>query len=168
MADLTSTQFATALLIFRVIFGVVFALHGIGKIRGGIDGTAAWFDSIGMKPGKLHARAAAGTEIGTGLLLAVGLLTAFAAAGMIAVMLVAGWSVHRKNGFMIVNEGWEYTFMVAITALLIAGLGPGRFSVDAALGLTDTWNGWVGLGIAAALGVVGGVLQLATFFRPES
>ena len=168
MADLSSTEFSTTLLVFRVIFGFVFALHGIGKIRGGIAGTAGWFDSIGMKPGKLHARAAAGAEIGTGVLIAVGLLTPLAAAGIVAVMLVAGWTVHRKNGFMIVSEGWEYTFMVAITAVFIAGLGPGRFSVDEALGLADIWNGWVGLAIALVGGVAAGVLQLAVFFRPES
>ena len=169
MSDLTTNEFAIVMMAFRVIFGLVFALHGVGKIRGGIDGTAGWFDSIGMKPGKLHARAAAATEIGTGTLLAVGLLTPFAAAGMVAVMVVAGWTVHRKNGFMIVNDGWEYTFIVALMAILVAGLGPGELSIDHALGLADTLNGWVGLAIALSLGIAGGIGQLTVFFRsPQS
>lgn len=168
MGDLTSSEFATVLLVFRVVFGVIFALHGIGKIRGGISGTAGWFDSIGMKPGALHARAAAGTEIGTGVLLVAGLLTPLAAAGVVGVMVVAGWTVHRDKGFMIVNEGWEYTFVVGVTAVLLAALGPGDYSLDEALGLADNWNGWVGLAIAAVLGVVAGVTQLAVFFRPPS
>ena len=168
MDDLMGSEFAVAVLAFRVIFGVVFALHGWGKIKGGLDGTAGWFDSIGMKPGALHARAAAGTEIGTGVLLVLGLLTPLAAAGVVGVMVVAGWTVHRKNGFMIVKDGWEYTFIVGVTAVFIAALGPGSISVDSALGLADLWNGWVGLGIAAALGVAAGVTQIAVFYRPSA
>ena len=56
----------------------------------------------------LAARAgplAASTEIGAGLLFAAGLLTPFAAAGMIGVMVVAGWSAHRRNGFFIFPRG---------------------------------------------------------------
>lgn len=168
MGDLASGEFAAVLLVFRVTFGVIFALHGVGKIRGGISGTAGWFDSIGMRPGALHARAAAATEIGTGVLLAVGLLTPLAAAGVVGVMVVAGWTVHRGKGFMIVNEGWEYTFVVGVTAVLIAALGPGDYSLDEAFGLADNWNGWVGLAIAALLGVVGGIAHLAVFFRPPA
>ena len=88
MADLSAAEFSTALLIFRVIFGFVFALHGWGKVRGGIGGTAGWFDSMGMKPGMLHAWAAAITEMGTGVMIMLGLLTPFAAAGMVGVMVV--------------------------------------------------------------------------------
>lgn len=168
MADLAATEFATIVLVFRVTFGLVFALHGIGKVRGGIEGTAAWFDSIGMRPGALHARAAAGTEVGTGLLLAVGLFTPFAAAGMVGVMIVAGWTVHRDNGFMIVNDGWEYTFIVAATAVLLATLGPGRYSLDEVLGLADSLNGWTALAIAAVLGSLGGIAQIIVFFRPPA
>ncbi len=166
MGDLGTNEFSVVMLVFRVIFGFIFALHGLGKIKGGIGGTAGWFDSMGMKPGKVHARAAAGTEIGTGVLLALGLLTPFAAAGMVGVMVVAGWTVHRNNGFMIVNDGWEYTFVVAFVAVFLAGLGPGEFSVDEALGLADSLNGWVGVAIAVGLGVAGGVGQLAAFYRP--
>ena len=97
-----------AMLILRVGVGLTFAAHGYGKIfKGGrIPGTAGWFDSMGMKPGKLHAWAAALTEIGAGLLLALGLFTSVAAAGMVGVMVVAAWTVHRHNGFMIIQEGW--------------------------------------------------------------
>jgi len=165
MNDLTTTQFATVMLVFRVVFGLIFALHGLGKARS-LSGTASWFESIGMKPGAFHARAAAGTEIGTGLLLAVGLFTPLAAAGMVAVMVVAGWTVHRDNGFMIVNDGWEYTFIVAIVAVFLAVLGPGDYSIDDGIGLTDSVNGWVGLAIAVGVGLLGGIGQIIVFFRP--
>ena len=165
MGDLGTTEFATVLLVFRVLFGVVFASHGIAKAKS-LDGTAGWFDSIGMKPGAFHARAAAGTEIGTGLLLALGLLTPLAAAGIVAVMIVAGWTVHAKNGFGMVNDGWEYTFVVAITALLLAGLGPGEYSLDALIGMDETLNGWSGIAISAGVGVAAGIGQIVIFFRP--
>jgi putative oxidoreductase len=166
MTSLTDTEFALIALVFRVVFGLVFAAHGWAKRKNGIDGTAAWFDSIGMKPGRLHAQAASLTEIGAGLLLALGFLTSFAAAAVVGVMVVAGYTSHRKNGFFIVKDGWEYTFMVAITAVFIAGVGPGDWSLDEALGLADGFNGFVGVAVAIGVGVVAGIAQLATFYRP--
>lgn len=166
--DLSSSEFATAMAAFRIVFGLVFAGHGWGKRKGGIDGTAGWFDSMGMKPGRLHAHAASLTEIGAGLLLAIGLFTSLASAAVVGVMVVAGYTSHRKNGFFIVKDGWEYTFMVAITAVLIAALGPGDWSVDEAIGLVDTFNGWVGLAVSIGVGVAAGVGQLALFYRPPA
>ena len=48
------------------------AAHGYNKFfgKGGLAGTAGWFDSIGMKPGMFHARVAATTEMAAGLGLA--------------------------------------------------------------------------------------------------
>ena len=157
-----------AMLILRVGIGLTFAAHGYGKIfQGGrIPGTAGWFDSMGMKPGKLHAWLAALTEMGAGLLLAVGFLTPLAAAGMVGVMVVAGWTVHRHNGFMIVREGWEYTFVLAVVAISVATLGAMEWSVDHALGIADDWDGYLGLAIAGGGGVLAGLAQLALFYRP--
>ena len=156
------------MLILRVAIGLTFAAHGYGKIfQGGrIPGTAGWFDSMGMKPGKLHAWAAALTEVSVGLLLVLGFLTPLAAAGMVGVMVVAGWTVHRHNGFMIVREGWEYTFVLAVVAISVAVLGPMEWSVDSALDIDDIWDGYVGLAIGAGGGVLAGVVQLAVFYRP--
>ena len=157
-----------AMLILRVGIGLTFAAHGYGKIfQGGrIPGTAGWFDSMGMKPGKLHAWMAALTEIGAGLLLALGLFTPLAAAGMVGVMVVAAWTVHRHNGFMIVREGWEYTFVLAVVAACVATLGPMEWSVDNALGIDDDLDGYIGLAIGAGGGVLAGVMQLLVFYRP--
>jgi len=170
MEALDPTEFDAVVGIFRILVGLTFAAHGWAKrfSGGGIEGTARWFDSIGMRPGKLHANLASGTEMATGIMLAVGFLTPFAAAGIIGVMVVAGWTVHRKNGFFIVGDGWEYTFIVGLMAFLVAGLGAGRWSIDWALGIVDDLNGWVGMAIALGLGVAGGVAQLAIFFRPPA
>lgn len=146
------------------------AAHGYAKVfQGGkLDGTAGWFDSIGMKPGKVHARLAAGTEILAGLGLAVGLLTSFSAAGFVALMIVAGWVVHRDNGFFIVKSGWEYNFILAVAAVGFAMLGPGEWSLDDAFGIADDMDQWTGLVIAGAGGVAAGIGQLALFYRPPA
>ena len=158
-----------ALLLLRASLGLMMAAHGYGKVfRGGkLAGTAGWFDSIGMRPGRIHAPLAAGSEIGSGVLMAVGLLHSFAAMAMIAVMVVAGWTVHRHNGFFILNEGWEYVFIIAVAAGTLAVLGPGRWSIDHAIGLADDLDGWTGL-ILALAGVGLAVVQLAVFFRPPA
>ncbi|OBG54166.1 DoxX family protein [Mycolicibacterium fortuitum] len=162
----------TAILLLRVVLGLTMAAHGYNKFFGGgrIPGTAGWFDSIGMKPGMLHARIAASTEIAAGLGLALGLLTPVPAAGFVALMLVAAWTVHRANGFFIVKEGWEYNLILAVAAVAIAGTGAGRYSLDhLLLANCDFYHllyGWCGLAIAVGLGLLGGVGQLAIFYRP--
>ncbi|GAS97960.1 DoxX family protein [Mycolicibacterium canariasense] len=171
MAD---PAFDTAILVLRVVLGLTMAAHGYNKFFGGgrIPGTAGWFDSIGMKPGMFHARVAATTEIAAGLGLAVGLLTPVPAAGFVALMLVAAWTVHRHNGFFIVKQGWEYNLVLAVAAVAVAGTGAGRYSLDHVLfGGTVMWQcvqGWGGLAIALLLGLVGGIGQLALFFRPPA
>lgn len=155
----------------RVIVGITLAAHGYGKFfRGGrIPGTAGWFDSMGMRPGKMHAYLAASTEVGAGLLFAVGLFTPLAAAAMVGLMVVAAWTVHRHNGFFIVAEGWEYTFVLAVIAIGIATTGPGEYSLDYALGLTDPdFDGLTGFLISAVGGTLAGVGLMAAFYRPPA
>jgi putative oxidoreductase len=168
------TAIDTGLLILRVVLGLTMAAHGYNKFfgKGGLAGTAGWFDSMGMKPGMFHARIAATTEMSAGIGLAAGLLTPIPAAGFVALMFVAAWTVHRPNGFFIVKEGWEYNLVLAVTAVAIAGTGAGRYSLDYALfsgtAVWDYLHGWCGLAIAVGLGLVGGIGQLAIFFRPPA
>jgi putative oxidoreductase len=155
-------------LIVRVVIGVTMAAHGYGKFfRGGrIAGTGRWFDSMGMRPGKFHALLAASTEVGAGLLFALGLFTSLAALGFVALMVVAGWTVHRANGFFIVGDGWEYNFVLAVIAIGVATIGPGEYSLDWQLELVDDFDGLAGLLISAVGGVAAAVGQLALFYRP--
>lgn len=162
------------LLILRVVLGLTMAAHGYNKFFGGgrIPGTAGWFESIGMKPGMLHARIAATAEIAAGLGLAVGLLTPVPAAGFVALMLVAAWTVHRANGFFIVKEGWEYNLVLAAAAVSVGATGAGKYSLDHLLfsgaAFYDYLHGWWGLVIALGLGLIGGIGQLAIFYRPPA
>jgi putative oxidoreductase len=156
------------LLVLRVVFGVFLAYHGYNKVAGpgGLKGTTGWFKSIGMRWPRWQARLAAATEIGAGLLFAAGLLTPLAAAGMIALMLVAIVVAHRKVGFFIFKEGqgWEYCASIAVAAFSVATIGPGRASLDHALGWD--WDSWAGAIIAASVGVGGAAAHLALSYRP--
>jgi putative oxidoreductase len=158
------------LLILRLVLGLTLAAHGFNKFFGGgrIPGTARWFESIGMKPGKFHATIAATTEVSAGLGLAAGLLTPIPAAGFVSLMLVAAWTVHRPNGFFIVKEGWEYNLVLAVSAVVVATLGAGRLSLDWLIFGKNWLDGWQGLVLSVVLGLAGAIGQLLIFYRPPA
>jgi putative oxidoreductase len=92
------------LLILRLVAGLTLAAHGAQKLFGwfggyGLAGTGGFFQSLGFRPGKLHAVAAGLAEFSGGLLLALGLLTPLGALLVLAVMLTAMVSVHGSKGF---------------------------------------------------------------------
>lgn len=159
-----------ALLILRVMLGVIMLAHGINHIIGGgkIEGTAGWFASLGMKPGIFHAWLASITEVAAGILLLVGLLTPVAAAGVVGVMVVALITNHLKNGFFIFRpgEGYEYVVSLIAFSFVCALLGPGEWSLDNAFDLMGL-HGWSGGVIALVAGVGGALALLAVFWRPE-
>lgn len=150
----------------RVWAGVVMVAHGVNHARSQ-EGTANWFEKIGFRAPDINAKMSAATELAIGFGLIFGVLTSFAAAGLVATMVVAFWSVHRFSGFFVFrrpNEGYEYVATLAMLSLVIATVGPGSISGDAVLGIEDTFNGGTGALIVAA-GVVLGALQLAALWR---
>lgn len=155
------------LLVVRVCAGVTLALHGYQKffMGGRIPGTARWFESLGMKPGKLHALLAAGTEIACGLGFAAGLLTPLTAAGFVGLMFVAAWT--HKGAFFVFKDGWEYNLVLAVLAVLVAVTGPGRWSLDHALDLVEDLDGGRGL-LISLVGLVASIALLAVFWRPPA
>ncbi len=155
-------------LLLRLVVGVTMIAHGYNHWRGGgkIEGTARWFGGLGLRNGILQAWLSVITEIGAGALLIVGLFTPLASAAVISVMLVAGLLAHRQNGFFVFKEGYEYVLVLAATALATAILGPGRASLDYAVGL-DT-QGWTGGLIAGVVGVVATAGLLGACYRPAT
>lgn len=156
------------LLILRVAVGLTMVAHGYNHIfRGGkIAGTGRWFESLGMKPGWLHAWLASATEIGAGLMVAVGLLTPLAAGACAGVMFVAWITNHLKNGFFIFRpgEGWEYVMNLAAASIAIGALGAGEWSIDDKIDFT--MHGLDGLWTALGIGAGGAALLLMVFWRP--
>ena len=166
-----ATAFNLSMLVLRVVLGVVFLAHGINHVfRGGkIPGTARWFESLGMKPGILHAWLASLTELAAGLGLVVGLLTPLAAGAIFGVLAVALITNHRKAGFFVFRrptEGWEYLMNLLAACVAIGCVGPGRWSLDNAVGFHP--GGCWGLGIVLVIGLGGTVSLLAVFWRPPA
>ena len=170
MSDVDSINLA--LLVFRVAVGAVMLAHGLNHIYGGgkIAGTARWFESLGMRPGIVHAWLASLTEVAGGIALILGLLTPLGGAAVIGVMLVAWITNHRGNGFFIFRpgEGWEYVMTLTFCGLALAVLGPGQWSLDEAIGWRDDLIGTTGLLIAVLAGGGGAGLLLATAWRPKA
>lgn len=156
-----------ALTVLRVWVGIVMLAHGVKHFRGR-EKTTSWLTSMGYRNANFQWFAMSATEIGAGMLLILGLLTTFAYAGTAAIMVVAYLTVHRPAGFWVTarpDEGWEY--VASLLAISLAGglLGPGEWSVDNAVDIATSLDGWLGLAIVAG-GAVSGAGQVATFFRP--
>lgn len=124
------------LLIIRVIVGLYFAAHGAQKAfgwfgGGGPAGTGAFFEQIGIKPGKPMALLAGLGEVLGGLLFLLGFLTPLAALLIIVPMIVAILTVHGKNGLFSDKGGIEYNVVLIAVALGFALTGAGSISLDA-------------------------------------
>jgi putative oxidoreductase len=145
------------LLVLRLALALTLFAHGSQKLFGwfggpGLAGTRKFFEGLGFHRGKIQAVMAGVSEVGAGLLLALGFLVPLAAAPVVAMSLVAAVSVHSRS-FFIQNDGWEYLFMLSVIALVLTVTGPGLLSVDDALGLQLAGPAW---GAAALIAGVGG------------
>ena len=162
----------TGLLLLRLFIGLPMAAHGAQKLFGwfggyGLKGTGGFFDGIGFQPGTTFAAIAALSELGGGILLAVGLLTPFGSAAVLAAMIVAAISVHWKQGFFGQNNGYELPYLYAVVALVLALTGSGRFSLDSEFQLSFTNRIEVVAGAIAAA-VIGAAITLAIRRTPKT
>ena len=124
--------------LMRVTAGAFVMPHGAQKLFGAFGGNPAAvaqvFERIGLHPGSLFVTLAGCVEFFGGLLLALGLLTRFAAVAVGVLMLVAIFTVHLPNGWFWTNLGIEYPLFWGLMAAGCACRGGGHLSLDAALG----------------------------------
>ncbi|MGX7680554.1 DoxX family protein [Jatrophihabitans sp. DSM 45814] len=155
-------------LLLRVVVGVIMIAHGYNHLLGGgkIAGTARWFGGLGLRPPLAHAWMSVLVELAAGIGLIVGLLTSVAAMATVAVMSVAGIAAHRKNGFYVFKDGYEYVLLIAVVCVAIAITGPGRASLDHAIGIDHDLDGSVGAAISLA-GILAALGMLAVCWRPS-
>ena len=162
---------SAGLLVARLVLGFYMAAHGAEKLFGwfggyGLAGTSAYFEQIGFRPGPLFVTTAALTEIVSGLLVAAGFLGPVGPALMISVLIVAVVTVHWRNGLFISSNGIEHATIFGASAFALALIGPGAFSLDAALGMNALRSpriAWIAIGVAVA----GAVANLAARRLPE-
>jgi putative oxidoreductase len=149
-------------LFLRLAIGATFFVHGTQKLFGwfggyGPDGTGGFFESLGLRPGRRHAVAAGATETSCGVLIAAGLATPAAAAGLTAVMITALRTAIWKDG--IKPATGEFETVLAVAALALADTGPGALSLDEALGFEHSGTGWMLAALGA--GAAGSTLVLS-------
>jgi putative oxidoreductase len=129
-----------AAVLLRGVLGFVFLAHGGQKLFGwfggaGIDGTAAFFKSLGIPASHVFAAFVGLTEFGGGLLLVAGLLTVAVSLALIGDMIVAIATFNGANGFFSTNGGWELN--LSLIGLLggLTLIGAGALSFDRVIGL---------------------------------
>lgn len=109
--------------LFRFVAGILFCCHGAQKL----------FGAFGAQPMTSNPMMLVGgiIEFGGGVLIAIGLLTSWAAFLASGEMAVAYFMVHAKGGFWpIVNKG-ELAVLYCFAFLYIAARSAGPYSVDA-------------------------------------
>lgn len=153
----------------RLVVGLLFVGHGIQKVSHrigghGIEGGAAEFRADGFRGGRLTAAAAGLGQITAGLLLGAGALTPLAAVVAAGVMTVAA-TVKWRNGLWVQHDGYEYPLVLIILPAVLTLTGPGRWSVDRAVGLLP-WAPWWAAA-AVGLGVLSGLMTRALLARPN-
>lgn len=129
-----------AVLTVRLVVGGFLAGHGAQKLFGsfggpGMEGFAGFLESMGMKPGKPWAMLAGISEFGGGALTALGLLNPLGPLGILGAMSIATLKAHGVKPIWAQEGGAELPVTNAVVAAAIAFAGPGRYSLDHALGL---------------------------------
>lgn len=121
------SSYAYALM--RVVVGLLFACHGAQKVFGwfgGLDGkgTAALLSSLFGIAGTI--------ELIAGLLIAIGLLTGYAAFIASGEMAAAYFMGHFPNGFWPIENEGERAVLFCFVFLYVATQGAGIWSIDGA------------------------------------
>lgn len=122
---------ASALLVARILLGLVFVVPGLGKMAN-VPGLVAYMETGGV-PGML-AWPVIGLEVLGGLALIVGLQTRVAALGLAVFCVLAGFLYHFNPADQ--NEMTQLLKNLSIAGgmLALAISGPGRLSIDARRG----------------------------------
>jgi putative oxidoreductase len=147
-------------LVLRATLGGYFVGHGMQKLAGwfgggGPEGTGEMFEQAGLRPGRESALLAGAAEAGGGSLLALGLFTPAAVSMLTGVMTNAIRHVHRQNGPWVNDGGVEYPVVILAALAALADDGPGRLSLDEALGIR--LRGPVVTALAMGAGAAGAV-----------
>jgi putative oxidoreductase len=162
-----------ARLLLRLTVGGFFIGHGTQKLFGwfgghGLEATGGFFEQLGLRPGKRHAAAAGIAEAGGGALLVAGLATPVAASMITATMITAIQRVHLSKGPWAADGGYEYNVVLIAAVLLLAEVGPGGLSLDAALGNEKQGPGWaLAALVAGAAGAAGAHIAASMAPDPE-
>jgi putative oxidoreductase len=142
-----------AALVWRLVQGSLLAGHGAQKLFGsfegpGLEGTSGFMEMLGLKPGRPWAVLAGLSEFGGGVLTALGLLNPVGELGVIGAMSMATATAHWGRPIWVTEGGAELPVVniAGSTALILNG--PGKYSLDRALGIRlPAWIAPLGLAL---------------------
>jgi putative oxidoreductase len=175
----------TALLVLRVIPGVLLIGHGLQKLvparfsppllhANGLQATGAGFEQIGIRPGVAAALLAGLSEVIGGLSLGAGILTPVGTILVGAVMTTAILTAHARNGIWNHEGGFEFPFLLLALAFVISALGAGSYSINHWLSVSN----WAGIdwsmsdvaraAVALAIGVGAGLATVLLGYLARS
>lgn len=127
-----------ALLLTRVVLGVVLFAHGWQKLMiNGIAGTYGSFEKLGIPLAIVSASFVTVVEFVGGVLLILGALTTVVIGLDLIVMIGAAVFVHATKGIFVKDGGWELVGIITACEIALAAAGPGRFSIDH---LVNSWR----------------------------
>jgi putative oxidoreductase len=168
----------TALLVLRVVPGLLLIGHGLQKLvppkfsppllhAMGHRATASGFEQLGIRPGLPAALLAGSAEILGGFSIAAGLLTPVGTILIAAVMTTAILTAHARNGIWAAEGGFEFPLVLLAVSFVVTALGAGTYSFNHWLDVSN-WagiHGWgmshvARAGISLAIGVGAGVLTV--------
>lgn len=149
----------TGLLALRVTAGGLLAGHGAQKLFGsfggnGLEGTAGWLESMGFKPGKAWAGMAGISDLGGGMLTALGLLHPIGPIALHGAMATAARHAHWGKPIWVTEGGAELPVLYMASGLALGLTGPGRFSVDRLMGISVPKK----VTALATIAVLGGIM----------
>lgn len=123
-------------LLLRSGVGIVFVVHGWQKLDAGPDQFAGMLDGLGVPAPLLMAWMTTVAEGVGGTMLILGVLTRLAVLPLLGVLTGAITLVKTDVGFIVADApGAELDTALLAGLLCLLFLGPGRFSVDAAIGI---------------------------------
>lgn len=123
-----------AMLLLRIVIGVVFVAHGAQKLFGmfggiGLEGTSKIIEGMGMATPQIYAMIWACIEFIGGIFLIFGISARWAAVAIAFTMFIRLWKLNMVYGFFIENGGIEYNLMVIGACIPIILLGGGKWAV---------------------------------------
>jgi putative oxidoreductase len=174
----------TALLVLRILPGVLLIGHGLQKLvparysppllhAAGHQSTGARFEQLGLRPGPLAALISGLAETLGGFSLAAGLLTPVGTILVGADLTAAILLVHARNGIWNAEGGFEFPLVLLAVAFVITALGAGSYSFNHWLDVSN----WAGIhwsisdvaraGIVLAIGAGAGLLTVLALWAPK-
>lgn len=123
-----------ALLLVRVGLGLIFLMHGIGKLQGGVDGFSSFLGILGFPVPLFFGWLVALVETVGGAALLLGIGSRWAAALLSVVMIVAiikvKWSIGLIASLGSQGVGMEFDIALLVGLLSILLQGPGLYSIE--------------------------------------